>query len=226
MSGQADRHSPQVHAIMLRRDVPPATGLRSRGWTCRGSEHGRARLARRRLSHARRGPDGRAGTLPPDEAQRYRDGETLFEAGDRDFKFFVVKSGEVEIVDESGETPKTVTVHGPGEFTGDVAHLTGSPASSAPSPGAIAKSTRCRPTPCGNSSTTTRTWATSSCRRSSPAGSSARIGRLHGLRVIGSRYSQDTFRVRDFLAKNRVPFTWLDLEADPHVKRAAQAFRA
>ena len=46
-----------------------------------------------------------------------------------------------------------------------------------------------------------------------------------GLRVIGSRYSQDTFRVRDFLAKNRVPFTWLDLEADPQVERAAQAVR-
>jgi len=30
-------------------------------------------------------------------------------------------------MDESGETPNTVTVHGPGEFTGDVAQLSGSP---------------------------------------------------------------------------------------------------
>jgi hypothetical protein len=28
-----------------------------------------------------------------------------------------------------------------------------------------------------------------------------------GLRVIGSRYSPDTFRVRDFLARNRVLFS-------------------
>src|SRR5689334_25054385 len=56
--------------------------------------------------------------------RRYRDGETLIQAGDRDFKFFVVKSGEVEIVDDS-ETPRTLAVIGPGEFTGDVAHLTG-----------------------------------------------------------------------------------------------------
>ena len=35
--------------------------------------------------------------------KRYRDGEKLFEAGERDFKFFVVKSGEVEILDESGD---------------------------------------------------------------------------------------------------------------------------
>ena len=41
----------------------------------------------------------------------YRDGETLFAVGDRDFKFFIVKSGEVEIVDHSGDEPKTVTVH-------------------------------------------------------------------------------------------------------------------
>ena len=42
--------------------------------------------------------------------------------------------------------------------------------------------------------------------------------------MIGSRYSQDTFRVRDFLAKNRVPFTWLDLEADPQVKQLLEQF--
>jgi thioredoxin reductase (NADPH) len=46
-----------------------------------------------------------------------------------------------------------------------------------------------------------------------------------GLRVIGSRYSQDTFRVREFLAKNQIPFTWLDLESDPQVKQLLEQFR-
>src|SRR5438105_3890479 len=55
-------------------------------------------------------------------------GERLFAACDRDPRFFVVKSGEIEIVDESGDSPKTITVHGPGEFTGDVAQVTGRPA--------------------------------------------------------------------------------------------------
>jgi thioredoxin reductase (NADPH) len=45
-----------------------------------------------------------------------------------------------------------------------------------------------------------------------------------GLRVIGSRYSRDTFRIRDFLAKNRVLFTWLDLEGDPAVAQLLQQF--
>jgi thioredoxin reductase (NADPH) len=44
----------------------------------------------------------------------YRDGQTPFQAGDRDFKFFVVKSGKIEIRDESGEAPKTLAVLGPG----------------------------------------------------------------------------------------------------------------
>src|SRR5437868_6960692 len=57
----------------------------------------------------------------------YRDGETLFTVGDRDFKFFIVKSGEVEIVDRSGDEPRTVTVHRQGGFTGEVTLLTGTP---------------------------------------------------------------------------------------------------
>src|SRR6266849_2074951 len=58
----------------------------------------------------------------------YRDGQTLFSVGDREFKNIIVKSGEVEIVDHSGDQPKTVTVHRKGQFTGDVSHLTGNPA--------------------------------------------------------------------------------------------------
>src|SRR4051794_10064760 len=68
------------------------------------------------------------GRCPLTKLRRYRDGETLFEAGDRDCKFDVVKSGAVEIRDESGDTPKTIVVLHPGQFTGDVAQLTGNPA--------------------------------------------------------------------------------------------------
>ena len=38
--------------------------------------------------------------------KRFRDGEHLFQAGDRDFGFFVVKSGKVEIIDELGMCPR------------------------------------------------------------------------------------------------------------------------
>ena len=59
--------------------------------------------------------------------RRVPTGQTLFSVGDRDFAFYVIVSGEVEIIDRAGDQPKTITVHGPGQFTGDVAHLTGSP---------------------------------------------------------------------------------------------------
>jgi thioredoxin reductase (NADPH) len=48
------------------------------------------------------------------------------------------------------------------------------------------------------------------------------IGLGVGLRVVGSRYSPDTRRVRDFAARNRIPVRWLDLESDP----AAEAMLA
>ena len=60
--------------------------------------------------------------------KQYRAGQPLFQCGERDFKFFVVKSGEVEILDETGDKPRTVVVHQAGEFTGDVSQLTGNPA--------------------------------------------------------------------------------------------------
>src|SRR5260370_17514929 len=62
------------------------------------------------------------------EPKLYRDGETLFAVGDRNMNFFIVKSGEVEIVDYSGDERKTVTVHRKGGFTGEITHLTGLPA--------------------------------------------------------------------------------------------------
>ena len=41
------------------------------------------------------------------------------------------------------------------------------------------------------------------------------IGLGAGLRIVGSRYSPDARRLRDFAARNRLPCRWLDLEADP-----------
>src|ERR1700733_3526444 len=67
------------------------------------------------------------GRCPFTTFERYLDGKKLFETGQRDYKFFIVKSGKVEIVDESGETPRTLVVLQTGEFTGEVAQLTGNP---------------------------------------------------------------------------------------------------
>ncbi len=39
-----------------------------------------------------------------------------------------------------------------------------------------------------------------------------------GVRVIGHRFSRDTHELRDFLARNRVPARWLDVERDSEAK--------
>src|SRR6266542_3518452 len=62
------------------------------------------------------------------EPKLFMDGQTLFAVGDQNMNFFIVKSGEVEIVDYSGDEPKTLTIHRQGQFTGDISHLTGLPA--------------------------------------------------------------------------------------------------
>ncbi|ABS27498.1 cyclic nucleotide-binding domain-containing thioredoxin-disulfide reductase [Anaeromyxobacter sp. Fw109-5] len=150
--------------------------------------------------------------------ERYPAGQALFQVGDRDFKFFVIESGEVEVIDPSGDTPKTLVVHGPGQFTGDVAHLTGS-----------------------RSIVTAVARVDSQVYAISPAGLQELLngcpdlgdrilqafiarrqllresGDFTGVRVIGSRYSRDTLRIRDFLTRNLVPFRWLDLETEQDV---------
>jgi thioredoxin reductase (NADPH) len=165
---------------------------------------------------------GRYAGAPP---KKFRAGEALFRTGDRDSKFFVVKSGKIDIVDVTGDQPKTIRVLGPGGFTGDVGHLTGSPKLVS----AIAQSD-CE---VYEISETTLRQILNQDPQLSDLILQAFIarrqlmresGEFTGLRVIGSRYSRDTFRVRDFLAKNLVPFTWLDLEGDPTVNQVLQQF--
>jgi thioredoxin reductase (NADPH) len=158
-------------------------------------------------------------------SRSFQDGQKLFAVGDRDFKFFVVKSGEVEIVDYSGDEPKPVVVHRKGQFTGEVSHLTGAPA---PVSG-IARG-HCEVVEVSGEALRR---VLNQCPDLSDVILQAFIARrqlLHqspdftGLRVIGSRYSADTFRVRDFLAKNRVLFTWVDVETEPQVDRLLKQF--
>ena len=142
-------------------------------------------------------------------------GALLFDIGDTDFDLFIIASGTVEVVDDSGDTAHIVRVHGPGEFTGDVSHLTGRPA--------IVRAV---------ATTDTEVYAVPhdavrDLLNISPELSDVILkafiarrqlvresGTFTGARVIGSRYSPDTFRINDFLSGNRALYTWLDLEND------------
>ena len=43
------------------------------------------------------------------------------------------------------------------------------------------------------------------------------------MKVVGSRYSRDTRRVREFLARNRMPYHWMDLEDDEEAEALLRA---
>jgi len=153
------------------------------------------------------------------ECKTYPDGTALFKAGDREMKFYVVKRGAVEIVDHTGDQPKTVTVHQPRHFTGDVSHLTGMPA-------IVSAYCRGETEVCELCEHGLRDIIQDNTRLGDII-LQAFIARRQllmespdfvGLRVIGSRYSKDTHRVKDFLARHHVPFTFVDLETDPQVE--------
>lgn len=146
--------------------------------------------------------------------RRLHDGEPLFQAGERRGGFYIVLEGEVEIIDRSSTEPRLVATHGPGQFTGDIDILTRRSAVV----GAVARG-----------DTTVLGVSSADIRR--VIGERPRLGEtilrafiarreellesgLEGLRVIGSGSSRDSFRLREFLSRNQVPFTWVDVDEE------------
>src|SRR6185295_15006641 len=144
---------------------------------------------------------------------------------ERDVKFFVVKSGEIAIVDYSGDEPKTLVTHHAGQFTGEITQVTRAPA--------ILSAIAHGDCEVYEISGDALQRVLNQCPAISDIILQAFIARRQlltespeftGLRVIGSRYSPDTFRVRDFLSRNRVLFTWVDVETAPDVDALLKHF--
>lgn len=169
--------------------------------------------------------DEQIGLLSPyGERKRLARGSTLFCEGDRDCGLFVVLDGRVRVVqDHAPEGPQVIAVHGRGRFVGDLSMLTGQ----AVYVTAVAQ-------------TDVEALEISYDRLKEAVTRSQGLGDLilrafilrrniHadlgiGLRIIGSRYSTDTRRLRDFASRNRVPYRWEDLEQDAEAESTLQAF--
>jgi len=153
-----------------------------------------------------------------------RDGEYLFKAGDRTYKFFVVERGTVEILEHSSGEPKRVAIHAVHEFGGDVSLVSGRPALVSGvargetevfeiAPEDIRRIMGERP---ALGDVLLRAFI---ARRELLVASD-----FQGLRVLGSGSSRETFRIRDFLARNQVPFTWIDLDHEVQVGELLRGF--
>jgi thioredoxin reductase (NADPH) len=145
-------------------------------------------------------------------------GQVLVEQGDRNVPFFVVVSGEVEIVRPSGDVETLITIHGPGQFTGEVNNLSGRPAV-----------VRMRATKQGELIELDRQHMLALLQTDADLGEilmrafilrrvelvSAGVGDVV---LIGSIYSPGTLRIKEFLMRNGHPYSYIDLERDLEVQ--------
>jgi thioredoxin reductase (NADPH) len=166
--------------------------------------------------------DQRARLLAVGELRDVEPGEVLFTDGDDSYDFFVVDSGAVTIVRGLGDENHVIAVHGARRFLGELNLLTGGRvylSAVVRDPGAVIQ------VPLAN---LRRLVAdddelSNLILRAFMARRSILIEVGGGVRVIGSRYSVDARRLREFLARNRVPYHWVDLEEDEEAERSLRA---
>jgi thioredoxin reductase (NADPH) len=152
-------------------------------------------------------------------------GDLLVEQGDTNVPFFVVMTGEIEIVRPFGAQETLVTVHGSGQFTGEVNTLSGR-----------RSIFRARVTKGGKVIELNHKQMLGLIQ--SDAELSDILMRAFILRrveliaagvgdivFIGSTYSADTLRIKEFLMRNGHPYSYIDVERDPDVQNLLDSFQ-
>ena len=162
--------------------------------------------------------DGQIKRLALDgERRRTEPGQVLFQEGDDEYDFHVVLDGHVGTQTGEGPEARMVAVHGPGRFLGELNLLTGGPSfltASALEAGEVlvVPAARLRQLVAEDSELGDLVLRAYLARRN------ILIGLGAGVRIIGSRFSADTRRLRELAARNRVPHRWMDLEEDPQAE--------
>jgi len=154
-----------------------------------------------------------------------KSGDLLIEQGDINTSFFVVIEGELEILRPFGTQETLVTTHGPGQFTGEVNTLSGR-----------RSMFRARVTKTGKVIELNHQQMLGLIQ--TDAELSDILMRAFILRrveliaagmgdivLIGSTYSADTLRIKEFLMRNGHPYSYIDLEHDPDVQNLIDSFQ-
>ncbi len=151
-------------------------------------------------------------------------GEYLYREGDVSYDFYVVVSGEVEIVVGANGEARRLALHGPGRFLGELNMLTG-----------LRVFVSARVVKAGEVLVVPRDSLRHLMATNPRLGDTilgaflARrdlllTGAAPAIRVIGSRYSPESLRVREYLARTRIPHEWLDPDRDPQVEGLLREF--
>jgi thioredoxin reductase (NADPH) len=147
-----------------------------------------------------------------------RPGEVLYREGDRGYDFFVVVTGTVTILEGFGGPAERVRfIHRAGRFLGELGLLTGRPSfltARAAEPGEVVQV----PVEALRALVVCDPAIGDLILRAYLLRSSILIQTGVGLRLIGSRYSPNARRLREFVARNRIPHTWTELERDPEAE--------
>jgi thioredoxin reductase (NADPH) len=152
-------------------------------------------------------------------------GEVLVEQGDSAVPFFVVVSGELEIVRPSCAGETLVTIHGPGQFTGEVNMLTGR-----------RTLVRMRATKPGQVIELNRQHLMALVQTDAELGEILTLAfilrrveliaaGLGDIVLVGSTYSASTLRIKEFLMRNGHPYSYIDLERDSDVQELLDTFK-
>jgi thioredoxin reductase (NADPH) len=149
-------------------------------------------------------------------------GDVLFADGDETYDLIVLLTCTADIIKGSRQSGASVVASfGPSEFLGEVGMLTGQRAflSAVTTSGGrvlvvpVAQVRKVMAQEPGLSDLILRTLLV---RRS------VLMSRGTGLTLIGSRFDPDTRRLLEVLARNRLVWNWLDLEASPEVEQILQ----
>jgi thioredoxin reductase (NADPH) len=146
-------------------------------------------------------------------------GEVLFRAGDASSDFMVILEGEVEAVDDFAGEARSMGVMRAGRFLGDLNMLTEQPiylSGVVRVGGEVLAISRERL----KEVITEEPNLSDIILKAFLARHSWGMRTGLGLRIIGSHYSGDASRLREFAARNRLPHVWIELEEDPGAAEA------
>jgi thioredoxin reductase (NADPH) len=152
-------------------------------------------------------------------------GEILFEQGQSRPSFHVVVSGSLEILRMAAGKEATITVHRPGQFTGEVNMLTGHTSLVT---GRMAEDGEVIELDHESFRKLMQTDAELSelFMRAFILRRVALVAHDDGVTVVvGSNHSADTLRLKEFLTRNSYPFTYVDVERDKGVEELLEHFK-
>jgi thioredoxin reductase (NADPH) len=146
-------------------------------------------------------------------------GDVLFTDGDETYDLIVLLAGTADIVEGYGRPETSVVAsYGPSEFLGEIGMLTGQRAFLS----AVATSTgRVLAVPVGQvrQVMAQEPGLSDLILRTFLLRHSVLLSRGSGLTLVGSRFDPGTRRLLEVLARNRLAWTWLDLEASPEAEQ-------